>query len=233
MIRTLLALFVLTVSPALAQSPPAKRDSLVARFYSSVSVRNPSVTTLIVPRGDGTNDTTSVPFDYELASGIAGNYGTLYFVMDYQYERQNASHFVNQEYSLRQKKTAYELGMRLRDAEEGNLYILSAYVEGKILGWVGVGVTRQHLRPWFNDGATLARISLARNTFHVMKLALAVNAEFETNPTQSRIFFSSSITNFKFGRFAVVPHYRHERVKPPNVPARSSYNGSVRLTIDI
>jgi len=31
----------------------------------------------------------------------------------------------------------------------------------------------------------------------------------------------------------VVPFYRHERVKPPGKPAKSSYNGRVRLTIDI
>jgi len=227
---TLVALCALAASPVLAQT---RGDSLVAKFYSSVSVRNPAVTQLIVPRQDGTRDTTGVPFDYELATGISGNYGTIYFVMDYQYERQNAQHFVNQEYSLRQKKTSYEVGMRLRDAEEGNLDIPSCYVEGKLFGWVGVGVTRQHLRAWLNDGATLARFSLARNNFHALKMDLVVNAEYETNPTQSRVFFSSAITNFKFGRFAVVPFYRHERVKPPGKPAKSSYNGRVRLTIDI
>jgi len=67
---TLVALCALAASPVLAQT---RGDSLVAKFYSSVSVRNPAVTQLIVPRQDGTRDTTGVPFDYELATGISGN----------------------------------------------------------------------------------------------------------------------------------------------------------------
>jgi len=211
----------------------AEKDSLKAQFYASVSVRNPTLKERIVSRADGTADTVGIPFDYEVASGITGSYGTLHFVMDYQYERQDDIHYVNQEYSLRHRTTAYEVGVRLRDAEEDKLYILSGYVEGKLFGWIGVGVTRQHLRAWFNEGATLARFSLARNTFHVFKLDLTVRAEYEINPSRNRIYFYADITNFRFGRFAVVPFYRHERVKPATGAARSSYQGKIKLTINI
>lgn len=235
-------LFCLLLVPGSATTThAARKDSLIAQFYTSFSARNPTQgERTVVIQGVNLPDTTVAvtnPFDYELAVGISGTYGTIAFKMDYQYERQNGLHYVNQEYELRHRPEHYEIGVRLRDTEEDDFYLLSGYIEGKVYGWVGVGVTRQYSggsnEKWLKNGATLARFSLARNEFHFMKLNLFIRAEYEVNPSRSRIFFYTEIKNFKRGRFALVPLYRHERLKPSDGPARSSYQGKIKLTIDI
>lgn len=231
----LLPVLVVVTAPG-SRAQDAPNDSLKAQFYTSVSARNPTFKTRQVARGNSI-DTVANSFDYELAAGITGTYGALVFKMDYQYERQDGLNYVNQEYELRHRKSLYEVGARLRDTEEDNFYVLSGYVEARLLGWVGMGVTRQYSgeseEKWFPNGAFLARFSLARNQFHLMKLDLLVRAEYEVNPSLSRIFFYTEIKNFRRGRFALVPFYRHERVKQADKSARSSYQGKIKLTIDI
>jgi len=211
----------------------AQGDSLQAQVFAALSLRNPAQKQRVVKRVDGTLDTLGNSFDYELATGVNGSYGKVLFTTSYQFERQNGVNYVNQSYELRYRAPAYEIGTRLIDSEEGDLYELRTYAEGKILGWVGIGITRQHTRPWLGDAATLARFSLARNRFHVLAMDLNVRAEYETNPTRNRIYFAVEVANFTFGRYAVVPNYQIVRIKQQGTPALSSYEGRVRFVIRI
>lgn len=205
-------------------------DSLIAKVYTTVSVGNASVSSRITEAGDE----VGVPFNYQIGFGILGSYGSFVFSSDYQYERENGLNFVNVEYTGRYTEKTYEIGARYREIErQAGLYTLSIYVEGKILGWFGVGITRQHFRPWLGDAATMARFSLSRNKFDIWRLAMTIRAEYETKPGIDRQYFYIDIQNFRHGRFAVVPMYRIERISRDDQANLVAYQGQVRLTISL
>jgi hypothetical protein len=156
------------------------------------------------------------PFDYELAVGVRGGAGGWAFVMDYQFERQNSFHFINQEYALSHDWTHFKLGGRMRDIEEDKLYYANFYFEAKVYGWVGVGVERAYYSPWLEDGATMGRFSLVKNQFKVYGAQFHVTATHSFNPSQNRTLARAEIRNFEFGRIGVVP-----------------FRGKIRLTIDL
>ncbi len=218
--------------PCLLQA--AESDSLRATVSTSLSVGTPAARERIIHRPDGTEVVSQNPFDYLLGIGVSGSYGRFVFTMDYAYERLSGLDFVNIEYRGRYTTDAYEVGYRLIDREYGaNLYLLSIYAEGRILGWVGVGVTREHYKPWLGDGATLARFSLARNRFDFWILQTTVRLEYETKPNANRFYFQSSIRNFQFERFSITPQYEYERVKPPNRPSTAAYRGRLVVSMKI
>jgi hypothetical protein len=226
----LIALVVIALLGVTCPVSASQPDSLIAKAYTTVSVGNASVSSRVTEVGD----TVGVPFNYQIGFGINGSYGKFVFSSDYQYERVNGLNYVNIEYTGRYTEQAYEVGARYREIErEAGLYILSVYAEGKILGWFGVGITRQHIEPWLGDAATMARFSLSKNTFDIWRLLMTIRAEYETKPGIHRQYFYIDIRNFRHGRFALVPVYRFELVARDDQANLVAYQGQIRLTINL
>jgi len=214
-------------------APPVLRTD----FNMSASARNPSQKTRNVTRMTPADTLETValdnPFDYEIGIGMVGTYGDLRFTMNYEFERQNSFNFVNQDYSFQKSPRAYEFGLRLRDHEAGNQYMLQVWLLAKLYGWVGVGATRRYTVPWIEEGATMLSFSLARNTFHVSFVELRVEMKYDINPNQSGQYFKVQVQNFKFGRFSLVPFFRLDRIKRKDFAATTAYQAKVNLRFSI
>ena len=229
--------------------PPTPRtvpDSVKGTFYASVSIRNPNIATYTDAQGEVRNS----PFEYEVATGFAGTYGDMRFSMDVQREREARADgikmFLNHDWSFSRTVQAYSFGARLSQHEENDFYLLSGYIEARLFGWVGMGVTRTYHAEWLENGENYARFTLAKNSHTIFGINLYIRAEFDVNPSKGtdRELLYIDIRNVKYGRVGLVPYYQYERVKAVNTAyatdptqpehtVTSRYQGKIKLTVDI
>jgi len=218
-------------APVSAQEEAAAGTAFKGMFMSSLSLRN-AQTESRIEIVNGVPDTLKNPFDYEMSFGIDGNYGPWHFIVNEVYERQNNNEFFNQEYQGKYKHKYAEAGLRIVDNEAASLKLHTGYVEAIIMEWVGLGVTRQYTEFWFEQGATLGRISLAKEQHTIMGIDLTLRATYEWNPDQYRVYAYADIRNLIRGRYALVPFVKWERIYLPSV-TRDAYQAKVMLTVQI
>lgn len=234
MLTVVFSAMLLTVglsTSSLAQEEAATGTPFKGMFLSSISLRNPQ-TAERIELVNGVQDTISNPFDYELMFGIDGNYGPWHFIINEVYERENGTTFFNQEYQGKYKHKYAEAGFRVVDNEAASLKLQTGYVEAIIMEWVGIGVTRHYTEFWLKDGATLGRISLAKEQHTIFGVDLTLRAAFEWNPERYRVYTYADIRNLIRGRYALVPFVKWERIYQPGI-TRDAYQAKVMLTVQI
>jgi hypothetical protein len=220
----------------------AQNDSLQADISVSASVRNPTNPTWLGK--DGLERDTK--FDFELIGGINGSYGPWHFRVNETYERQNGPTSWAQDYIGSYEHRYFKIGAQLTDDNSVPRELLTAYAEGIVKQWVGLGITRQYDGYSYSDssgidlhgGAWLGRISLAKQQHTFMRVNLTVRSSFEFNPARYRISTYVDVRNLRSGRFSLVPFIKWNRIykkAKSGSPSSSSdtYQAKIKLVIQV
>lgn len=168
---------------------------------TSASIRNPHQEFMVV---DG--DTSKTPTDFELRWGVSQTRTFWKEEHELTYEREDGRKYWGHHNLIERNSDRFVFGI---EEDYDVMYTLNAYSEIKV-GILGVGISRNYIKRWTEDGATMFRMGI-RSKQEVGVVTVQTTATYETNGDRTNMFLRWDALGIKAGNVEFIPFFQWKR----------------------